>query len=261
MRPSLAALVGLAALAAPGCFRTIQPAERIDEAPAPGQFPNALLGEVLAARVDDAGLVDYKGIQEDRAGLDRYTSFVAAFSPADDPELFPSKNDKLAYYINAYNAYAITAVIDRPGLNTVIDDKVDFFYFTRYRLGKDKLSLFTLENGVVRPEFSDPRVHFALNCQSAGCPRLPAEAFDAAGLDEQLDGLTHEFVTNPDKVRVAEDGALEISQIFEWYADDFAAAGGAVAFINLHGGGVPADATVRFIPYDWTLTAQDGRRP
>ncbi len=229
-------------------------------ATAPAEFTHALLEQVVSAHVDAAGNVDYKAIAADRATLDAYVAAVAAVSPAHDPKLFPTKNDALAYYINAYNALAITGVIDRPGLKSVQDNLFGFFYGTKYVLGKKKMSLYDLENKVVRKVYADARAHFALNCQSAGCPRLPQHAFTAAGLDAELDAASREFATNPAKVN-AEGGVAHLSQICEWYADDFKAAGGAVAFMNSYGATLPTDAKVEFIPYDWSLSAQAGRGP
>ena len=247
-------------LLAAGCFHVVQPRVALPDDPAPGAFPHEILDGVLKARVTPDGRVDYAGIQADRGDLDRYVAYLSAVSPHSDPALFPSQEDQLAYWINAYTALAITAVIDRPGLQTVIDDKVDFFYTTRYPLGGEKVSLYTLENGIVRKEFADPRIHFALNCQSGGCPTLPDTAFPARGLDAALDAEAREFANDPRKVDVAGD-TLRLSQIFEWYADDFAAAGGAPEFVRKYRSDVPPTPAVEYIPYDWTLIAQDGRMP
>lgn len=231
------------------------------EKPAPGQFPHGLFNQVLAMYVDGAGKVDYKSLQGDSATLDQYLAYVALTSPARDPEIFPTREDQLAYWLNAYNALAIAAVVRSPGLHAVNDNLVKFFYGTKYVVGGKKLSLYKIENGVVRPGFQDPRVHFALNCQSGGCPRLQQEAYDPARLQVQLDTGAKEFVANPAKVFRDEAGTWHISQIFEWYKEDFAAQGGPVGFIDAHGGSIPADAKVEIIPYDWTLSAQAGRAP
>ncbi len=242
-----------------GCFHVVRPADPADVLPEPGRFPHALLAEVLREHVDAEGRVDYRSLAEDRAKLDEYIGYVALASPHSHPELFPTREDQLAYWINAYNALAIAGVIDRPGLVSVIDQKVEYFYLTRYVIGGRKLDLYRLENGVVREEFDEPRIHFALNCQSAGCPQLPAEAFTPDRLDAQLAFWTEDFVTDPAKVRV-EDGKVLLSQIFEWYAADFEP-GGAVAFVNANGGDVPTDLPVEHLPYDWALIAQEGRGP
>jgi len=97
-------------------------------------------------------------------------------------------------------------------------------------------------------------VHFALNCASASCPPLAARPFEAATLNEQLDQLARAFVNgNPQAIQVSGKG-VSLSKIFDWYKDDFAAAGGAVAFINrFRKEPLPADAKVKFMDYDWSL--------
>ena len=153
------------------------------------------------------------------------------------------------------------AVVKIKGLDSVGNRKVRFFYISRHDLGGERMSLYYLENSIIRGEYDEPRIHFALNCQSVGCPRLPNAAFKAEILDQQLEAVTSEFVTNSHKVRVGGDGVPEVSQIFEWFADDFAAAGGVLPFINANGGDVPENKGMRYIPYDWALIAQPGRGP
>lgn len=255
------ALSLLCAAVTPGCFKYERPAMVAESAPEAGKFPHELFGEAIAGRVSDDGLIDYQAIQADRAKLDEYLGYVAKVSPESNPELFPSKDHELAYYINAYNAIAIRGVIDRPGLKSVNDIKVEYFYFTRYRIGGRKLDLYRLENAVVRERYKDPRIHFALNCQSGGCPFFPTTPFPAEGLDAFLDTQTRRFMDSPLKVRLRDDGVVEISQIFEWYASDFAEAGGALAFVRRYRPELPADAKVEFIPYDWSLITQAGKGP
>jgi len=252
---------GFGLLLAAGCFKTVQPTNPADDLPAAGNFPHEIFDAALEGRVDEAGLVDYAAISADRSKLDEYVGYLALASPENHPELFPTREDQLAYWINAYNALAITAVIDRPGLVSVNDNKVDFFYATRYPVGGRKLDLYRMEKGVVRPTFDDPRIHFALNCQSGGCPRLPQDTFPSRGLDTVLDAVTTEFVTNPAKVKI--DGTtVSVSQIFEWYAEDFESSGGAVGFVRKYRSDVPDGATLGpYIPYDWTLIAQPGKGP
>lgn len=244
-----------------GCFHTIQPRERVAELPEAGAFPHALMDEVQGRFVDERGRVDFAGLQQDRGALDRYVATVAKVSPESHPELFPTEAHALAYWINAYNALAMVGVLERPGLQSVNDIKVEFFYGTRYPVGGRRLDLYRMENGVVRKQFDEPRIHFALNCQSGGCPTLPQHAFHPETLDAELATVTKRFVTNPEKVRLADDGAVEMSEIFKWYAEDFEALGGPVAAANQWGASLPAGAEVRWIPYDWSLIAQPGRGP
>lgn len=252
--------LGLALLFAPACNRVVEPRAQAAVAPEGAPFSHALLAEVLSTYVDDHGLIDYAGLQANRGTLDTYVATLAAESPSSHPDRFADRDAELAYWINAYNALAITAVIDRPGLERVIDNRLDFFWRTRYPLGDLKVSLYHLENDLVRKVFDDPRVHFALNCQSAGCPRMRREPFPAVGLDQVLHREAVGFVTDSDNVRVEGD-TLYLSQIFQWYPKDFAEAGGPEAYVRGLRPDLPETSKVDYIPYDWTLIAQPGRTP
>lgn len=229
-------------------------------APAPGAFPHVQWTQILQKSVDTVGRVDYKGLQEHPEELRAYTALLAAYGPDNHPELFPDRTDQLAYWLNAYNANVIAGVVDWPGLISVGQDKITqtrFFYLSFYEIGGSYYSLHGLENDVIRAQFQDPRVHFALNCDSMGCPRLPQEAFVPERLEQQLDAAALEFVNNPQKVRV-EGNTLYVSQIFEWYAGDFKE--GIEAFIRARRE-LPPGLTIAYIPYDWSLIAQEGRGP
>lgn len=243
-----------------GCFSTVQlPRPAGDPLPIEkGKFPHDALNGVMAKYVNDQGKVDYKGLKADRTDLERFIVAVATASPHQSPELFPSEAERLTYWINGYNAYVLYAVTERPQMKSVNDDVKDFFYFTKYRFGNEEISLYSLENDIVRKEFKEPRIHFALNCASGGCPELPAEAFMPERLEEQLSREAKEFCTNEKKVRVA-GGTVEMSQIFEWYGDDFKASGGPVEFCRRWGRDDLPSGEVKFIPYDWSLNAQPGR--
>lgn len=252
----------LVACLLPACFATARLPEVRGAAlgvPERGAFPHDALDAVLKAHVDDQGRVDYRALREDRDALVRYLDVVARVSPRSDPELFPAEADALAYWINAYNAYVLFAVTERPDMASVDENKEDFFYFTEYRLGGESLSLYAIENDVVRETFDEPRIHFALNCASGGCPELPAEAFTPAQLDAQLTRESRDFCADPEKVRV-EGGVMKISQIFEWYAEDFETTGGPVVFCRSQGAELPEDAPIEYIPYDWSLNAQGAFR-
>jgi hypothetical protein len=245
-----------------GCFTTVAlnppPGARLELAP--GAFPHELLDRVVKKVVNDRGRVDYRTLASDRGELVQYLTAVSQISPHTHPELFPTEQDELTYWINAYNAYVLYAVIERPNMRTVQDDSTSFFYFTKYRFGGEEISLYDVENEVVRKEFVEPRIHFALNCASAGCPDLPPEAFTPDRLDDQLGREAREFCASPDRVRVS-GTKVEMSQIFEWYGDDFTP-GGPIGFCRAWGRSdlpAPEQAELEFIPYDWTLNAQSGR--
>lgn len=250
------ALLALSAFSA--CFSTVPLPQPAGE-PLPiasGSFPHESLTSVLEKVVNDRGQVDYKALKADRGELERYIVALSKTSPHKDPIAFPTTEDKLAYWLNAYNATVLYAVTERPGMHSVNDDVKNFFYFTEHAFGDERLSLYKLETDVIRKEFGEPRVHFALNCASAGCPELPHEAFTPAKLEEQLARASKAFCTNEKRVRI-EGNVVWMSQIFEWYADDFKNEGGPIAFCTKWGrNDLPSEAEVKFIPYDWSMNAQ-----
>jgi hypothetical protein len=230
VRPLVIALV----LTGLGVGCTTIPAERgpgpaPDAIPAP--FDHALLDAVLAAHVDDRGRVDYAGLARDRADLDAYYARLAAVSPDSHPALFPTEADRLAYWINAYNATVIVVVLHHYPIASVRDvgypmfffyPLAGFFYVQRVELGGERTNLYDLENRIIRGRFDDPRIHFALNCASISCPRLPARAFHPETLDAQLDAETRRFVSEARNVDVdPEAREVTLSAIFDWYEDDF----------------------------------------
>ena len=222
-----------------------------------GKFPHDLLDKTLKKHVNDVGQVDYKALKADRTDLEAYLYAVSTVSPKNRPELFGSAEEKLAYWINTYNAWTLYAVTERPKMKSVIDEKMNFFYFTEYSVGGESLSLYAIENDIVRPEFNEPRAHMALNCASGGCPELPAEAFMPEQLEAQLTREVREFCAHPEKVRV-KDGKAEVSEIFDFYPEDFEADGGPVAFCKKWGRDELPDGEFSYIPYDWSLNAQPG---
>ncbi len=244
-----------------GCFSTVQvpvPVGAPLEVRGPGGFPHEHFTELLASVVD-GGLVDYRGLADAREPLARYLELLGRISPRSNPELFLTEADRLAYWLNAYNAFVLYGVTERPQMRSVDDEKYRFFYFTRYQLGGSPISLYHLENSIIREEFAEPRIHFALNCASAGCPKLPAEAFVPETLDAQLERETRLFCAREDGVRLA-GTEVEVSQIFEWYAKDFEPVGGPIGLCQAHGReDLPPSAPIRFLRWDWTLNHQPGR--
>lgn len=245
-----------------GCFRVVAPPAKVEPVTTAGDFPYALYDAVFAEHVTSDGLIDYAAVRDDRAAkLDLFLGHIARTSPTSHPGIFPTDAHALAFYLNAYNAIAVQAVLDRPEISTVDAIKVNFFYTTRYRIGGDKVSLYTLENGIIRKRFEDPRIHFFLNCQSASCPPFPAVAVRPETLDETLDSATRAFVQDEAHVRALPDGSVAVSSIFKWYAGDFGGANGILPYIRQYRDELPESATVTFLAYDWALIAKPGRGP
>jgi Protein of unknown function, DUF547 len=181
---------------------------------------------VLSEFVDDRGLVDYQGLAEDRAVFDRYLRAIESTGPKSHPQLFPTREHRLAYYLNAYNAQVVGGVLargpERVSVWRGLVSGLSFFVRMKVTLGGEKMSLKHLEDELIREQFQDPRVHAALNCASISCPRLPRKAFDPERLDGELDAAMREFVAEPRNCAVEpEQRIVRLSKIFDWYAADF----------------------------------------
>ncbi len=275
-------LSGLASLPLAGGCTTIRPVALPAEArDAASAFTHTDFDRVLARFVDTEGRVDYTALAADSADLDRYYARLAEASPDRSPERFPDEDARLAYWINAYNAAAIKAVLTHYPIASVRDVRPPralfflprlsgFFLFQRIILGGKGMSLYALENQIIRKRFADPRIHFALNCASASCPTLPRRAFSAAGLDEELAREARDFVAQERNVHIDPgSGIISLSSIFKWYEGDFLSwqkhekPGEEATLLAYISPLLPPDRAavlrtcsecrVDFIPYDWQL--------
>ncbi|MBI5516515.1 MAG: DUF547 domain-containing protein [Deltaproteobacteria bacterium] len=267
-----AALVALGGgfVAAGGCKHTVAPRETLtsDEVRTATAFPFQDYDAIVHQYVDTEGRVNYQALRRNRAPLDRFLAFVAQAGPASRADLFPTENHRKAYFVAAYNATVFRNVIDRGPINNIDDNKVSFFYGTRFVINGREINLVDLENEIIRPTFHDPRLHFALNCASGGCPRLPNEAFVPDRIEEQLEREARRFCNEERNVRpVTAERKIYLSHIFDWYAQDFVdyenahghQGGDRVTFINRYRDAehqLPRDFEVEFVDYDWTINAQ-----
>jgi len=173
--------------------------------------------------------VDYAEVLIDASDLKRFAATLAEVGPTATPQRFPTEDDRLAYYINAYNALTLLGVVDNWPISSVQDVRgwldpragFGFFYGLRFFLDGGKINLYDLENGVIRG-FRDARIHAAINCASISCPPLASRAYDPRELDAQLDRVTRAFCSSPVHVRIDDEAReIQLSSIFEWYRTDF----------------------------------------
>ena len=159
-------------------------------------FDHAPLDRVLKGYVNEIGEVDYAGLKKNPTELDRYVEMLAATSPANRPHLFPTRDDRLSYWLNAYNAFVLKAVSAAYPVNSVRDMGFlySFFWRRKFLAGGQQMTLTHLENQMIRRRFDDPRIHFALVCASLSCPLLPRDAFTGPALQEQLERAASLFI-------------------------------------------------------------------
>ncbi len=225
----------------------------------PAEVDHTLYAALLARHVE-RGLVDYEGFKREEALLDRYLEELSRV----DPERLP-RDEQFAFYINAYNAWTIKLVLTRwPGISSIKDLGSWFrspWKIPLVRLAGGLLTLDELEHGILRPRFGDPRVHFAVNCASRGCPPLAAEPFRGRTLAAQLDRLTADFLNDPARYRL-EEPDFWVSSLFRWFAEDFPE--GVLAFYRRHARGELRERLLaagdrlrlRYLDWDWSLNAR-----
>jgi hypothetical protein len=207
-----------------------------------------------------ASQVRYAGFAQDRSALKAYLDALSGVREAQFGAW--DRAERMAFLLNAYNAFTVEKVLTRyPDLRSIRDFgtvfgnpfKDEFFVL----LGR-RMSLDGIEHGLLRKKgaYDEPRIHFALNCASVGCPMLREEAYVGERLEAQLEDQTRRFLSDRSRNRYA-SGQLELSRIFDWYGADFAPLG---AFLARYAGplgapspGAAQQAAVAFLEYDWTL--------
>ena len=211
------------------------------------------------------GHVNYSAVQNGSALLNAVIAQLENVKQEDYAQW--SYDEKKAFWINAYNVTAVKLVVDHYPLKRSLG--LQAFRYpaksiqqipdvwnqdTLIILGKT-MSLNQIENEILRKEFQDPRIHFAIVCASLGCPVLRGEPYTADQLDRQLDDQVLQFLQDPKKFRY--DSAkieLYLSPIFKWFKEDFTA--GPTAFIKKYWPGISENAKIRWLQYDWTLNEQ-----
>ncbi|MEE2789430.1 MAG: DUF547 domain-containing protein [Myxococcota bacterium] len=186
-------------------------------------FDHRLWGEVLKAVVDEHGQVDYGALRDSPDALDRYLGMIRAASPASAPHRFRSINDRLAYYLNAYNAFVLAAIRDICPLDSISDAYLanGFFWRVSFLMGEEEMTLSDLESERIRGVMQkNPIVHFALVKGARGFAPLSREPFEADGLDAQLDALARRIAQGTNMVK-RDDDVLVLNQMFQWYQNDF----------------------------------------
>lgn len=193
------------------------------------RFTHGKLGEVLSRHVV-GGRVTYQQLVRDSLLLRRYVATVERVGPRTAPQRFPGAEDRLAFYINAYNAYVLLGVVAHWPIASVhdVDGPIEpvqgmgFFWAQRFVLEGAAINLYELEHEILRGQFDDARMHGAINCASASCPDLAAEPYVAGRLNQQLDAAARRLCREDKHVRVDKQAKrIVLSAIFDWFSGDF----------------------------------------
>jgi len=225
---------------------------------------DALFDRVLQAAVRD-GLVDYRSLARDRRDLEVYLEQLGRTSP-NDLEL-ASRETRLAFWINAYNACALHLVLDhyplpqRSGTHANSVRQIKNAWTRQFcRVAQRTRSLDGIVHGIIRP-LGEPRAHFAVACPSRSCPPLAGEAYRGDRIGEQLDAAIGRFVRDTLRYALTEGAPprLQVNKFLDWYKEDFGGTGGVVAilrrFVPPEQARILAPGRVRveYFEYDWTL--------
>ncbi len=212
---------------------------------------------LLKRHVQKDGLVDYRGFIKDQAALNAYTDLLSDNPPADSW----SDSDKIAYWINAYNAFTVKLIVDNypvksiKDLNPALSIPTVRSIWTKewFQIGGEDFSLDQIEHKILRKEFNEPRIHFAVNCASISCPVLRAEAYIGDKLNEQLTEQTRIFLADETRNKI-DSTSVMVSKIFSWFGGDFKKDQSLIEFLNKYAPKqIDEDAKVRFMSYDWNL--------
>ncbi len=242
---------------------------------------------LLARHVAD-GRVDYAGLAADRAALDAYVAALAG--PSFEEAASWTHAERVAFWINAYNALTLRVVLDHMPVDSI--RSIGLLPYAAFRQpvvtvrnrtpasgtaapgaaspdpsatpAGAPLTLDDIEKRILLGELDEVRIHFAISCASASCPALQSRAWRAADLDASLDAAARAFLADPSKNRWdPATRTLALSKIFEWYEADFTRAAGSVpAFVaryapaEMAAGIAAGGATVRHLDYDWSLNAR-----
>ncbi len=217
--------------------------------------------KLLHKHVNAQGLVDYKGFKADETAFNQYLAMLSKNPPAAN---WP-KNDQMAYWINAYNAYTIRLILDHYPVGSIKDigSKIKIPFVTTpwaarfFSIGGEKMSLDNIEHGILRKKFDDPRIHFSLVCASMSCPRLRGEAYTADKLNAQLDDQGHDFLNNPAKNKIGKSEA-QLSKYFDWYKGDWEKNGQSVVkWVNRYSTTkIDGNTRISYLDYNWSLNKQ-----
>lgn len=242
--------------------------------------------DVLSTYVNDKGMVDYRGLQSNRAILDRYAASMARL----DPKVYEawSEKQKVAFWINAYNSLTLRVIIDHHPIqsggffsgirfprNSIrqipgVWDKIEHTVMGR------QMTLDAIEHETLRKQFDEPRIHMALVCAAMGCPPLRNEPYTGDRLDAQLEDQSRKLLRKPEKFRIdSESNTVYLSSIFKWFGGDFtrkhqteefqkadAPVRPVLEFISRHVSDQDAqylkkqEYGIEYLDYDWSLNEQ-----
>jgi hypothetical protein len=227
-----------------------------------------LLGKYVVAGPAGINWVSYAEWKANTADLRRLGAYLSDLRSR-KPSTMP-RAEAFAFWVNLYNAATLKVVLDKYPVKSIRDIEstgTSLFDFKAYTgpwrtklvtIEGRSLSLDEIEHSILRPQFKDPRVHYAITCASIGCPNLKPTPWNAATLDADLDAAAKDYINHPRGVSVRNDGGLIVSSIYDWFTEDFGGERGVIAHLRKFAGPELAKklggkVTIAGHGYDWTL--------
>jgi hypothetical protein len=217
---------------------------------------------LLKKYVDEKGNVNYRGFENEREPFEEYLTNLKKNPPNHKNW---SKNEQLAYWINAYNAFTIQLILENYPLESIKDigSKIQVPFINTpwdikfINISGEAYDLNNIEHNILRKNFNEPRIHFAIVCASFSCPNLRREAYKAEILEQQLSEQTELFLEDQTKNQIRKE-EIKISKIFSWFEGDFTKKGSLIDFLNLYSPiKIDAKAKISNMNYNWSLNKQD----
>lgn len=222
--------------------------------------PHVLWDTLVKQHVAENGDVDYKGFIADSVKLKKYLNLLESAHPNKSW----TRNEKMAYWINAYNAFTVKLIVDNYPVKSIKDIKngipfVNTVWDIQFiQIEGATYDLNNIEHGILRPKFKDYRIHFAVNCASVSCPRIRNEAYVAERLEEQLDDQARYFLKNEAKNIISNPDKVKVSKLFDWYKGDFTKKGTVIDYLNQYAPiQINPNAEIEYMDYNWNLNDVD----
>ena len=226
--------------------------------------------QVLKKYVDKNGFVDYSALQRSSAGRRDLKAYLSELSRA-SPGKRSSREAKLAFWINAYNAVTLEGILQVYPTTSIRNHTARVFGYNIWKelpliVGGGQHSLENIEHQILR-KMGEPRIHFAIVCASIGCPRLRNEAYTASQLDQQLSDNVRDFFTRSKHFRFnAKRRTMQVSSILKWFGEDFGRTQVArftylQKYLPQPARKIAVDSRTRitYLDYDWNLNDKPHR--
>ncbi len=216
---------------------------------------DTIWNHLLQKNVTPNGWVDYENFKKSESELDEYLTYLNNTSPKTS---WPDNKTK-AFWVNVYNAYTIKLILDNYPLKSILDIKQNdknAWEIPLAKVGSKTYTLNFIEHEILRKTFNDPRIHTAVNCASISCPALPNMAFSEKNIETLLNTGIKNFINDPKRNLINKEN-VKLSQIFNWFKDDFIQSGDLITFINQYSETkISKDANISFKTYNWNLNKQ-----